>query len=74
MSKFDQVIQSELSKGQVRHGTAFNRQSIEARGERVSDCILKELAGVWLYASLGRGGTGFLLRMMVRLSDISGFQ
>ncbi len=67
MSDFDQVIQSELAKGQARHGTAFSRQAVEGRGENVRECIEKELAGVWLYANLERGATAWLVRVLARI-------
>ncbi len=67
MNNFDQVIQSELAKGQVRHGTAFSRSAVEGRGESVRECIEKELAGVWLYASLLPGPLGWTLRVLGRI-------
>jgi len=61
-TQFKRFLRLELEKGERRYGTPFIEQSILSRGETVEDCIKKELAGVYLYATLLPGWRAWLAR------------
>jgi len=61
-TQFERFVRLELEKGERRYGTPFTEQSVLSRGETPEDCIKKELAGAYLYATLLHGWRAWIAR------------